>query len=555
MPTSRPAARSSAAISGTVGSSRRERAPRRPPAGPRRCDSRPRAAPRRLAPPSSSASMITILVIVWRGARRLFDYAFFQRGLWEVLLLSGAAGLIGTWIVLRGLAFYGHAIAAGGIPRARRSLTASASRRCSARSAPRRSSRSRLRGSRGGAATSTRASRRSCSSARSRSASSSPSDVFHSGANVETLLFGSLLLIDRTRSRRRGRGVGRGAVCSTVAPWAPLARDGLRSRDRTRARRPLGGARGGAARSRRRRPSSHRSTRSARCSCRRSSSSRLRRRGSGRSTLRSWQLASVALAAVEGTLGLWLAFEANVPPGAAIAVVGGARLRARSRYPAPCPPLAAAAVLLLAGCGSTGGGDAASSRRRRRSADWARIVAGDELAVHQILRPNTDPHEYEPRPATCARRAARRSCSRAVSASTAGWRKSCPLAGGDPQRRRPRRGAFPTSSPATRTGGTTRGTPRRQSARSATSSRTPTRRRRATLRRNADAYLRSACARSIASIAACFVDDCRRPQRKLVTDHDAFGYFARRYGIRIVGAVDPVADDPGAAVGRRDGAD
>src|SRR3954469_25034976 len=28
-------------------------------------------------------------------------------------------------------------------------------------------------------------------------------------------------------------------------------------------------------------------------------------------------------------------------------------------------------------------------------------------------------------------------------------------------------------------------------------------------------------------------------QRKLVTDHDAFGYFARRYGIEVVGAVVP----------------
>jgi ABC-type Zn uptake system ZnuABC Zn-binding protein ZnuA len=28
-------------------------------------------------------------------------------------------------------------------------------------------------------------------------------------------------------------------------------------------------------------------------------------------------------------------------------------------------------------------------------------------------------------------------------------------------------------------------------------------------------------------------------ERKLVTDHDAFGYFAGRYGIRIVGAVIP----------------
>ena len=30
-----------------------------------------------------------------------------------------------------------------------------------------------------------------------------------------------------------------------------------------------------------------------------------------------------------------------------------------------------------------------------------------------------------------------------------------------------------------------------------------------------------------------------RSKRKLVTDHDAFGYFARRYGIDVVGAVIP----------------
>jgi len=59
--------------------------------------------------------MITSLVIV-SSVFNAFGYAFFQRGLWEVVLLSGAAGLIGTWIVLRGLAFYGHAIAAAAFP-------------------------------------------------------------------------------------------------------------------------------------------------------------------------------------------------------------------------------------------------------------------------------------------------------------------------------------------------------------------------------------------------------------------------------------------------------
>jgi ABC-type Zn uptake system ZnuABC Zn-binding protein ZnuA len=41
-----------------------------------------------------------------------------------------------------------------------------------------------------------------------------------------------------------------------------------------------------------------------------------------------------------------------------------------------------------------------------------------------------------------------------------------------------------------------------------------------------------------AGIAKC-VDSVPSKQRKLVTDHDAFGYFANRYGIEIVGAVIP----------------
>ena len=36
-----------------------------------------------------------------------------------------------------------------------------------------------------------------------------------------------------------------------------------------------------------------------------------------------WQLATMALAAVEGVAGLWLSVEYNVPPGAAIAVLAG----------------------------------------------------------------------------------------------------------------------------------------------------------------------------------------------------------------------------------------
>jgi ABC-type Zn uptake system ZnuABC Zn-binding protein ZnuA len=59
----------------------------------------------------------------------------------------------------------------------------------------------------------------------------------------------------------------------------------------------------------------------------------------------------------------------------------------------------------------------------------------------------------------------------------------------------------------------------------------------ATFEANAAAY--EAKLRALDSgIAKCF-DSVPAADRKLVTDHDAFGYFANRYGIQVVGAVIP----------------
>jgi ABC-type Zn uptake system ZnuABC Zn-binding protein ZnuA len=55
--------------------------------------------------------------------------------------------------------------------------------------------------------------------------------------------------------------------------------------------------------------------------------------------------------------------------------------------------------------------------------------------------------------------------------------------------------------------------------------------------RNADAYLAKLRALD-RGIAAC-IRHVPAGARKLVTDHDAFGYFAGRYGIAVVGAVIP----------------
>ena len=49
-------------------------------------------------------------------AADLLTLPYLQRGVAEVLALSLAAGLLGTWIVLRGLAFFAHAVATATFP-------------------------------------------------------------------------------------------------------------------------------------------------------------------------------------------------------------------------------------------------------------------------------------------------------------------------------------------------------------------------------------------------------------------------------------------------------
>ena len=45
-----------------------------------------------------------------------FQLPFVQRGLIEILILAVPAGLLGTWIVLRGLAFFSHAVGTATFP-------------------------------------------------------------------------------------------------------------------------------------------------------------------------------------------------------------------------------------------------------------------------------------------------------------------------------------------------------------------------------------------------------------------------------------------------------
>ena len=473
--------------------------------------------------------MITSLVIV-STVFNAFGYAFFQRGVWEVLLLSGAAGLIGTWIVLRGLAFYGHAIAAAAFPGLVLADGLSF--------AP-------LLGAFGAAGVFAFAVAGLGRRRRDEYASFTAlvlvgalalgvilaSDVFHSGANIETLLFGSLLLIDRT-----DLVVAAAATAATLAATILLGRRWLATGFDSSTARALG--------ARSALPDAVLLVLVAVAVVASldalgallvsalfvipAATARLWTR-----TLRTWQLASVALAALEGVAGLWLAFEANVPPGAAIAVVAGA-VFALAALPRSVP-VVAAAVLLLAGCGSSGGRPTVLATTTQIG-DWARVVAGDELKVHQILRPNTDPHEYEPRPDDVKAT----SGAKVVLENGLGldrWMdKVVSSAGADPD-------VVDLSSviPEKLAGDPHWWhDPRNAEAavvaiREALVHADPKAGR--ALRRNAGTYLRQLRALDSA-IAAC-VSQVPPVQRKLVTDHDAFGYFARRYGIRVIGAAIP----------------
>jgi ABC-type Zn uptake system ZnuABC Zn-binding protein ZnuA len=246
----------------------------------------------------------------------------------------------------------------------------------------------------------------------------------------------------------------------------------------------------------------------------------------------------VAVAADEGVAGLWLAVEANVPPGAAIAVLAGSAfaLAALARL-TPRLVLAGAAAALLAGCGSAGTHHGPLVvATTTQIGDWARVVGGDSITVHQLLQPNTDPHEYEPRPNDVVATAGAKVVLENGDGLDEWMAKVVSRAGGHPQVV-----VLGDGIPDKREGDPHWWhDPRNAEAAvreiAATLEHVDTKHR-SVYAANAARYV--AAVRALDErIAACFAR-VPSPQRKLVTSHDAFGYFASRYGIRIVGAVIP----------------
>jgi ABC-type Zn uptake system ZnuABC Zn-binding protein ZnuA/ABC-type Mn2+/Zn2+ transport system permease subunit len=481
-----------------------------------------------------------------------FHYAFVQRGVFEVLLLSVCAGLVGSWVVLRGLAFFTHAVGTATFP----GLVLADGLGFAAVI--------------GGAASALvfaagveRTSRRRTVGYDSLTALALvgtlaigvvlASDVFHSGSNVETLLFGSLLLIG-PRELVLAAVAGAAALILTVVlgrRWLALGFDpehasalGLRS--------PLPDAlllvliALGATVS----VSAVGALLVTALFIVPAATVRLLTR-----RLVVLQAGSVLLAAAEGVVGIWLSVEWNIPPGAAIAVLAGACFAAAAllrAIPGRAVALAGTALLavVLAGCsGSGAGGD---SKRvevvatTTQIGDWVRAVGGDQVDVHQILRPNTDPHDYEPRPADVEAASGAKVVFENGDELDHWMARVIDQAGGNPAvvvlgDQVPIKRAGERSGPeASRYDPHWWHDPRNAIAA------VELIRRRLTLlegmgaadfRANAAAYVTKLRALD-RGIHACLAK-VPRSDRKLVTDHDAFGYFAGRYGLDVVGAVIP----------------
>jgi ABC-type Zn uptake system ZnuABC Zn-binding protein ZnuA/ABC-type Mn2+/Zn2+ transport system permease subunit len=477
-----------------------------------------------------------------------FRYPFVQAGLVEVLLLAPAAGLLGAWIVLRGLSFYSHAVATASFP----GLVLADGLGAPA-----------LTGALGAAFVFALCMER-IGRARDTSEDSVAglvltgalalgvilaSDVFHSASSVESLLFGSLLAIGRG-----DQAVAAGTSLLVVALALPLARPWLATGFEAEDARALG--------LRSRVPelmllglvalsvvaalAATGALLVAALFVVPAASVRLVTR-----RVSTLQLGAVALAAVEGVAGLWLSVEANVPPGAAIAVLAGsvfvlvaaARLTVARRTAA-----LALASLALAGCGVSSGGSHGLDvvATTTQIGDWARIVGGPDVSVHQLLQPNTDPHEYEPRPADVEATAQADLVLESGDRLDSWMEKVVSRSGGHPSVV-DLGAAVPVRIPGERSGPEASRfdphwwhDPRNAIAavrriEAALASARPAAR--AAFSHRADAYvvrLRTLDRR----IADCFAR-IPKAERELVTDHDAFNYFAARYGIRVVGAIIP----------------
>jgi ABC-type Zn uptake system ZnuABC Zn-binding protein ZnuA/ABC-type Mn2+/Zn2+ transport system permease subunit len=482
-----------------------------------------------------------------------FQLPFVQRGLIEILILAIPAGLLGTWIVLRGLAFFSHAVGTAAFPGLvlADGLGFAAPLGAFGAALAFTLGISVLRGRRNREDAVTALVLVGCLAGGVILAS----DVFGSGSNIETLLFGSLLLVDSGDI-----ALAAGAAAATLLASALIGQHWLRiGFDPT-----LTDSAG---------PSPRAFDAVLLGLVALASTAALTMVGALLVTalflvpavtarllterLRTWQLLSVVLVALEGTVGLWISVKTDAPPGATIAVVAGAVFvlvaagQALPRSPRAATVTAALSVLTLlaAGCGGVAGGSSGKLdvvATTTQIGDFAREVGGEAVEVDQILQPNTDPHDYEPRPSD-VEGAAHASLVFANGDDLDAWIDQIVSDSGSDAEIIDLGAKVPIRRPGESSGAEASKydphwwhDPRNAEAavraiERALAAADPSHK--AEFHRNATAYLAELRALDH-GIAKC-IGSVPPARRKLVTDHDAFGYFADRYGIEVVGAVIP----------------
>src|SRR4051794_25118596 len=201
--------------------------------------------------------------------------------------------------------------------------------------------------------------------------------------------------------------------------------------------------------------------------------------------------------------------------------------------------LAALALLVLvAGCRDSGAGgdaDVTAVATTTQVADLVRNVGGPRVSVDGILRPNSDPHEYEPRPSDAVALTRAELVFRS-GGDLDGWLDDViDNAGGDARQVTlidsvKRFGDDPHWWQDPRNAILAVGAIRAALVKADPAGRKA-------YDRRAAAYVAKLRALD-AAIAAC-VERVPPARRKIVTTHDALGYFARRYGVEVIGAVIP----------------
>jgi manganese/iron transport system substrate-binding protein len=276
--------------------------------------------------------------------------------------------------------------------------------------------------------------------------------------------------------------------------------------------------------------------------------------------------ASAGIGAAAGIAGLYWSWYENVGAGAAIvlviaalyALVAGAALLQRRLGRPPRAAVAAAlaiAALTLSACGS-GGSDDGRPRlvaTTMQLADFARQVGGDRVHVDGLLDQNSEPHEYEPRPSD-ADAVAEADVVVRNGAGLDDWlggvldnagghaervdaTKGIPLlAGAGELPRDPHAWHDPENAKRmvdNVAAGLEKADPDGAAA----------------YRANAARYKGriDAMARRIRTLFA----PVPRDRRNLVTSHDAFGYFARAYGVNVIGSVLPTLSTDTEPSGRQ----